>query len=377
MSGGAALLEGVRVLDLSRLLPGPMCTAHLAAMGADVIKVEDPNTGDYARAMGSFFETVNRGKRSVTIDLKTDAGRQRFLALARTADAVLEGFRPGVVASLGVDYERVKAVTPGIVYCSLSGYGQSGPYRLKPGHDINYLGYTGVLDESGRAGQPPALCNIQIADVLGGAMSAAMGMLAALLNSRRTGEGRYLDVAMTDCVLAHNVMSLMAYNDHGATAARGEDGLTGGLPWYNLYATADGRYLALGALEPKFWGALCDELERPQWRGQPGDPAARRRIGEELAGLFATRPLDYWLQRFEHVDCCLSPVLTLEEAMHDPQLASRGMFVDHGGRRSYAFPIQFDPPVDPAARAAPALGEHNREVFEALGIPSGRDTGQV
>lgn len=369
MLGDATLLQGVRVLDLSRLLPGPMCTAHLAAMGADVIKVEDPATGDYARAMGSFYQTVNRNKRSVAIDLKTSGGRSGFLALAKTANVILEGFRPGVVANLGIDYPRVKAVRPDIVYCALSGYGQDGPYRLKPGHDINYLAYAGVLNEIGVPGQPPGLCNIQIADVLGGAMSAAVGILAALYNAHRTGEGRYLDVSMTDCALAHNVMPLMAYNDHGAAAERGGDCLTGGLPWYNVYATLDGRYVALGALEAKFWNAFCEEIGRREWRDQPEDPEARRRIGHELAELFASRPLEYWTERFADVDCCLSPVLTLEEAMGDPQLNARGMFVDCDGRRDYAFPIKCDPPAAPSNPSpAPALGEHTKEIFDEIGL---------
>lgn len=362
------MLEGTRILDLSRLLPGPMCTAHLAAMGADVIKVEDPEVGDYARGMGSFYEQVNRGKRSVALDLKTAAGRDAFMALAATADAVLEGFRPGVVASLGIDYAAVKAVKTDIVYCSLSGYGQDGPYRLKSGHDINYLAHAGVLGEIGVSGQPPALCNIQIADVLGGSMSAAMGMLAALLGARQSGEGRYLDVAMTDCALAHNVMPLMAYNDRGATAPRGEDELTGALPWYNIYPTLDGRHLAVGALEPKFWRTLCDEIDRPDWRDQPADPEARRRIRHELAELFGSRALDYWVERFAEVDCCVSPVLTLEEAMADPQLRARGMFAEQGGRTGYAFPLRFDPPVAPEAGPAPALGEHTRELLAEVGI---------
>lgn len=368
MTERSSLLQGVRILDLSRLLPGPMCTAHLAAMGADVIKVEDPEVGDYARGMGSFYDAVNRGKRSVALDLKTEPGREAFMALARTADVVLEGFRPGVVASLGVDYPAVKAAKPDIVYCSLSGYGQDGPYRLKSGHDINYLACAGVLNEIGTASQPPGLCNIQIADVLGGAMSAAMGILAALFSARQTGQGRYLDVAMTDCALAHNVMPLMAHNDHGAAAARGEDYLTGGLPWYNLYATLDGRYVALGALEPKFWRALCDEIGRPEWRDQPEDPETRRRIHHELTELFGSRPLDYWAERFAEVDCCLSPVLTLEEAMRDPQLRARNVFVDDDGRKDYAFPIHFDPPVEPGRAPAPALGEHTREILEEVGI---------
>lgn len=368
MNKQSSLLEGVRILDLSRLLPGPMCTAHLAAMGADVIKVEDPRTGDYARAMGSFYEAVNRGKRSVAVDLKTDQGREAFMALAATADVILEGFRPGVVESLGIDHLRVKPVNPDIVYCSLSGYGQTGPYRLKSGHDINYLALAGVLNETGGPADRPGLCNLQIADLLGGSMSAAMGILAALFNARMTGEGRYVDVSMTDCALAHNVMPMMAYNDHGGTAPRGEDFLTGALPWYNVYTTLDGRHVALGALETKFWQAFCDEIGRREWRDQPEDPETRRRISHELAELFGSRPLEYWVGRFAAVDCCISPVLTLEESMRDPQLVARQMFTSADGRTDYAFPLKFDPPVEPGRAApAPALGEHTREVFEEIG----------
>lgn len=369
MSAGVPLLQGVRVLDLSRLLPGPMCSAHLASMGADVIKVEEPGIGDYARAMGSFYELVNRNKRSVAIDLKTEAGRDAFMALAKTADVVLEGFRPGVVSSLGIDHARVRTFKPDIVYCAVSGYGQDGPYRLRSGHDINYLSYAGVLNEIGGEGQPPALCNIQIADILGGAMSAAMGILAALYDARRTGEGRYLDVSMTDCALAHNIMPLMAHNDHGASAERGRDYLTGSLPWYNVYATLDGRYIALGALEAKFWNVFCEEIGRRQWRDQPEDPEARRRIAHELTELFGSRPLEYWVQRFGNVDCCLSPVLTLEEAMDDAQLNARGMFIDHNGHTDYAFPIRCVPPIGPSNPSpAPGLGEHTEEIFEELGL---------
>ncbi|HSH43122.1 MAG TPA: CaiB/BaiF CoA-transferase family protein [Arenicellales bacterium] len=377
MSDNSSLLEGVRVLDLSRLLPGPMCTAHLAAMGADVIKVEDPQVGDYARSMGSFFEAINRGKRSVAVDLKEPGGRDMFMALAKTADVVLEGFRPGVVASLGIGYDEVRAVNPGIVYCSLSGYGQTGPYRLKPGHDINYLAVAGVLNETAGADGAPGLCNVQIADLLGGAMSAAMGILAALFNARQTGRGRYLDVSMTDCSLAHNVMPLMAFNDHGASAPRGEDFLTGGLPWYNVYATLDGRHVALGALEPKFWRAFCDEIERPDWREQPADPDVRRRIRHELAEFFGSRPLEYWVERFADVDCCLSPVLTLEESMRDPQLEERGMFINRDGRTDYAFPIRFEPAVErPGDGSAPSLGQHTAEVLEEIGYtPDPRERG--
>lgn len=368
MSGGARPLAGVRVLDLSRLLPGPMCSAHLGAMGADVIKVEDPGGGDYARAMGSFFETLNRGKRSVALDLKTAAGQAGFMALAATANVVLEGFRPGVVRSLGVDFERVRAVRPDIVYCSLSGYGQTGPYRGVAGHDINYLALTGVLHETAAGDGGPGLCNLQIADLLGGALSAAMAILAALYQARVSGTGRYLDVAMSDCVLAHNVMPLMAHNDHGASAPRGADFLTGGLPWYNVYATQDGRHVALGALEAKFWRRFCDEVGWHDWREQPGDAATQRQIARALTELFVTRTLEHWVARFAGVDCCLSPVLTLEESMRDPQIGARGMVVQRDGRRDYAFPIRFEPPLNTDSMApAPALGAHTRELLDEVG----------
>jgi len=369
VSGQSTLLDGVRVLDLSRLLPGPMCTAYLASMGADVIKVEDPAVGDYARGMGSFFHTVNRNKRSVALDLKTDAGRGAFIGLAKTADVVVEGFRPGVGDSLGIGFAALHEVKHDLVYCSISGYGQTGPYRLKSGHDINYLAIAGILNENGGAGNPPSPGNLQIADVLGGAMSAATGILAALFKARMSGEGCHLDVSMADCALAHNVMPLMAYNDHGATAPRGEDYLTGGLPWYSVYVTLDGGYVALGALEPKFWQRLCDAIDRPEWRDQPEEPEARRRIQYELAELFASRTRDDWVERLADVDCCLTPVLSLEEAMGDPQLVERGMFVSRAGRTEYAFPLRFDPPAAPREPGpAPGLGQHTREILAEIGV---------
>jgi crotonobetainyl-CoA:carnitine CoA-transferase CaiB-like acyl-CoA transferase len=221
----SAPLEGLRVLDLTRLLPGPACTMHLADLGADVVKVEDTGAGDYARTLGAagtepsaFFRHVNRNKRSVALDLKAARGRDAFLALARGADAIVEGFRPGVVASLGVGYDAVREVRPSIVYASISGYGQAGPRAAHAGHDINYLGYAGVLDQTGRAGGPPALSNLQVADLLGGAMAAATAILAALVGAQRSGAGRYVDVAMADGALAHNIFALQALQQRGHTA---------------------------------------------------------------------------------------------------------------------------------------------------------------
>ena len=208
-------LAGFRVLDLTRLLPGPVCTLYLADLGADVVKVEDTGAGDYARALGarqgsmsSFFRAVNRNKRSIALDLKDARGRDAFNALAGQADVLVESFRPGVMAALGIDYEAIAKIAPRIVYASISGYGQTGPRANLAGHDINYLGYAGVLDQTGARNGPPALSNLQIADLLGGAASAAIALLAALIDAQRTGRGRHIDVAMADASLAHNVMPL-------------------------------------------------------------------------------------------------------------------------------------------------------------------------
>jgi len=372
----SAPLAGVRVLDLTRLLPGPACTLHLADLGADVVKVEDTGAGDYARTLGAigdapsaFFRHVNRNKRSVALDLKDARGREAFLALARHADVVVESFRPGVVASLGVGYDAVRAVRPSIVYASISGYGQSGPRASHAGHDINYLGYAGVLDQTGARGGPPALSNLQIADLLGGAMAAAAAILAALVGAQRTGQGRYVDVAMADGALAHNIFALQALQQHGETAPRGEDLLTGGVPCYGVYPTRDGRWLAVGALEAKFWRALCETIGRADLVAAhlaTGHAGAKARA--ELEAAFASRTLAEWMRAFDGVDACVTPVATLDEALGDPQFAARGMVVTaEDGARSYAPPWQISGHPFAASRPAPEQGEHTREMLREAG----------
>src|SRR6185369_3767968 len=265
-----APLTGIRVLDLTRLLPGPVATLHLADLGAEVIKIEDPQVGDYARTLGTgqgedsaYFRMINRNKQGLRLDLKKAEGVAVFLRLVRDADVVVESFRPGVMDKLGVGYATVAALNPKITYCSISGYGQDGPYRELAGHDINYLGYAGVLDQIGSEGDQPAIPNFQIADLLGGALTAAMGILAAVVEAQRTGLGRYIDVSMTDSVLAHTYFTMLRLNDAGHSAPRGGDLLSGGLPCYATYRCADGKYMAVGALEGKFWKVCCTVLERP------------------------------------------------------------------------------------------------------------------
>ena len=282
-------LAGIRILDLTRLLPGPVATLHLADLGADVIKIEDPQVGDYARTLGTgqggdsaYFRMINRNKRGLLLDLKQPEGVEVFMRLAATADVIVESFRPGVVDKLGVGYAAVAAVNPKIAYCSISGYGQDGPYKDLAGHDINYLGYAGVLDQIGREGGDPALPNFQIADLLGGALTAAMGILAAVLDAQRSGQGRYIDVAMTDSVLAHTYFSMLRLNDAGHSAPRGSDLLSGGLPCYATYRCADGRHMAVGALEGKFWKTCCELLGRPAWIERQWDAGLRDRGGRAV-----------------------------------------------------------------------------------------------
>jgi crotonobetainyl-CoA:carnitine CoA-transferase CaiB-like acyl-CoA transferase len=369
-------LAGLRVLDLTRLLPGPVCTLHLADLGADVVKIEDTGAGDYARDLGTrpgavsaFFLAVNRNKRSAALNLKDPRGREAFIGLAKAADVIVEGFRPGVVGALGIGYDAIAAVNPRIVYASISGYGQTGPRATTAGHDINYLARSGVLDQSGNRGGPPALCNLQIADLLGGAATAAIGILASLVDAQRTGRGRYVDVAMADGALAHNIFALHALNQWGSTLPRGGDLLTGGVPCYGVYGTRDGRWLAVGALEDKFWKTLCQTLGRPDLAGgamAQGDDGAH--VRGELTAIFAGAPLAHWTDLFANVDCCVTPVSTLDEALADPQFAARGMVVDRpDGSRQYAPPYRLSEHEFMLTRGAPAQGEHTSEVLRASG----------
>ena len=373
-------LAGIRVLDLTRLLPGPMCSLHLADMGADVIKIEDPGLGDYSRhgrgdahdGLAPMFDHINRNKRSLKLDLKQPEGVRAFMDLAAEAHVVMEGFRPGVMTRLGVDFPRVRERNPAIVFCAISGYGQDGPLRDVPGHDINYCGYAGVLHQCGARGGPPSVPNFQIADLLGGALCAAMGILAALVDAQRSGEGRYLDVSMTDCTLAHSVVPFARANAEGEARARGRDALSGGLPCYGVYETSDGRYMALGALEAKFWQAFCEAVSRPDLAEHhmvSGDTADRVRA--EVAAIFKSASRDDWVERLTGADCCASPVLSPAEARHHPQLVGRGMFVsaDEANVESdqLAFPLRMSDFRFSVERKAPGHGEHSREILAEIG----------
>lgn len=363
-------LSGIRILDLTRLLPGPVATLHLADLGAEVIKIEDPQVGDYARTLGTgkgedsaYFRMINRNKQGLQLDLKKPEGVEVFMRLASEADVIVESFRPGVVDKLGIGYAAVAALNPKIAYCSISGYGQDGPYKDLAGHDINYLGYAGVLEQIGPEGGNPSLPNFQIADLLGGALTGVMGILAVVIEAQRTGKGRYIDVAMTDSVLAHSYFTMLRLADAGQSAPRGTDLLSGGLPCYAAYRCADGKHMAVGALESKFWKTCCTVLERPAWVARQWDASLRA----EMAALFATRSRDEWAGLFVMVDCCVTPILSPEEALSNEQIAAREMVVDVGGLRQFAAPLKLSEHLFSIRQPAPKAGQHNAAILAAAG----------
>ena len=377
-------LDGVRVLDLSRLLPGGFCSLLLSDFGADVLKVEDTGMGDYIRwappgyegaeasARGALFLALNRGKRSIRVDLKSDEGREVLLRLAREHDVLLESFRPGVLDRLGVGYERLREENPGLVYCAISGYGQDGPYRDRPGHDMNYLGLSGLLGLTGEAGGPPVQAAGQIADLGGGALMAAFGILAALRERDRSGEGQFVDVSMTDGALSWLAMTAARHLADGEVPGRGGLELAGGLLCYRPYACADG-FVTLGALEPKFWQAWCrgagreDLLERQF--DPPGSDAHR-----EVEAVFAARTRAEWQAFAGEHDCCLEPVLDLDEALDSELVRAREMVVelDQPGAerpvRLLGVPVKLSrTPGDANRGPGPGLGEHTAVVLRDLG----------
>ena len=363
-------LTGIRILDLTRLLPGPVATLHLADLGAEVIKIEDPQVGDYARTLGTgqgedsaYFRMINRNKQGLRLDLKKPEGVEIFMRLAKTADVIVESFRPGVVDKLGIGYAAVAAVNPKIAYCSISGYGQNGPYKDLAGHDINYLGYAGVLEQIGSEGGNPAIPNFQIADLLGGALTGVMGILAVVVEAQRTGKGRYIDVSMTDSVLAHTYFTMLRLADSGNSVARGGDLLSGGLPCYATYRCADGKHMAVGALEGKFWKTCCMVLEQPEWIARQWDASLRA----EMAALFVTRSRDEWAAVFVAVDCCVTPILSPEEALLNEQIAARGMVVEEVGLTQFAPPLKLSGYEFAIRQPAPKAGEHNESILREAG----------
>ena len=375
-------LEGVRVLDLSRLLPGGFCSLLLADFGAEVLKLEDTTTGDYVRwappyydgaresARSALFLALNRNKRSIRVNLKQPAGRDVLLRLARDYDVLLESFRPGVLDRLGVGYERLREENPGLVHCAITGYGQDGPYRDRSGHDMNYLGLVGLLGLTGDAGGPPVQSAGQIADIGGGALMAAFGILAALRERDRSGEGQVVDVSMADGALSWLAMVAGRFFCDGVVPKRGDLELAGALVCYRPYACADG-YVTLGALEPKFWQAWCRGVGREDLVDKQFEPPGSE-THREVEAIFAQRTREQWRAFASEHDCCLDPVLDLDEALGSELVRAREMVVEleqpgAGRVKQLGAPVKLSRTPGEVHRPGPVLGEHTDEVLRGLG----------
>jgi crotonobetainyl-CoA:carnitine CoA-transferase CaiB-like acyl-CoA transferase len=371
-------LSGTTVIDLSRLLPGPYCSMILADHGARVIAIEDRRF----LADGLFMNIINRNKEHMSLNLKTEQGREIFFRLIKWADVLLEGFRPGVVDRLGVDYKTIHNVNPRIVYCSISGYGQTGPYRDRVGHDANYLSYAGVLDLSGEADRPPSIPGVQIADIAGGGMNAAIGILLALIAREKTGRGQYIDISMTDGMVGFLPAVMFFHQLTGREPKRADTILSHRYACYNTYETADGRFLSIGAVENRFWKQLCQTLGVPEYASLQYDDQRRREILDFMRTTFKKKTLAEWEVELGDLDICWGRVQSLNEVLDDPLFRERKMVIEIEGQdgqksRTLGIPVKLSdtpgavrsPPVDFGASTAAILEElgYTPEEIKTLG----------
>jgi crotonobetainyl-CoA:carnitine CoA-transferase CaiB-like acyl-CoA transferase len=361
-------LAGIKVLDLSRLLPGPYCSMVLADHGAEVISVEDRRF----LADGLFLNNVNRNKRHMTLNLKSKEGLEIFFRLAKEADVVLEGFRPGVVDKLGVGYDAVCKVNPKIIYCSVTGFGQNGPFRERVGHDANYLSFAGVLDLIGEAHRPPSIPGVQIADIAGGGMNAVIGILLALLARQNTGKGQYIDISMTDGVVGMLPLVQFFQNLTGKTPARGNALLSHRYACYNTYETADGRYLSIGAVEHRFWKQLCEFLGVSEYSALQYDETRRKEIIDFMRKTFKQKTLDEWDRELGDKDICWGRIQNLDEVLHAPLFREREMVLevkDKAGKDTLALGIPVKLSDTPGSVRTPpdGFGESTSDILQELG----------
>ena len=376
-------LEGIRVLDLSARMPGPACTQMLGDLGAEVIKIESPKSPDLFRQFhprvngsGSLFHVCNRNKKGLALELRHPRGREIFLRLSRGADVVVEAFRPGTLERMGIGYETLKTENPGLVYCALTAFGQTGPYRMRPAHDLNLLALAGVLDLLGTQDGPPIVPPVQMSG-LGGALQAVAGILAALLGRQRDGRGRFVDVSLMDGVSAFGSleMSRCMAGRHVPKRGRTEGG--GGYACFNVYPAADGRFLSLGCLEPHFWENFCRAIGRESLIAEQWAPPERQaEMIAEIRSVLGSRPLAEWLGVFDPEKICVAPVNTFEEALEDPHVREGGTWftaeLPGGGRvPQVALPIRFDGNRPGWRSHPPGHGEHTREILQSLGIDAG------
>ena len=366
------LLQGARVLDLTRLLPGGYATMLLGDLGAEVIKIEAPGVGDWLRepspifgGTNALFAQINRNKKSLVLDLKAEEGREVLLRLAERSAALLEGFRPGVADRLGIDYGAMRKRNPRIVYCSLSGYGQTGPYRDRPGHDINYVGEAGMLGIDN--GQEPRVPPLPFSD-LAGAIFAALTMAAGMKGAAETGAGAYIDLGMSDTIVSLLTPHFAQMFQAGRPPSLADAYLLGGHPCYTVYRTSDGKHVTVGALEPKFWKALCETLGRPQYADRQHDLGMREKILTDFCAVFATRTRDEWIEALAAADVTVGAVRTLDEVAGGEQAEARGLFHQRGSAMmEVGFPAEIHGAHESPDAPAPKLGEHTDQVLELAG----------
>jgi len=318
MSGA---LQGVIIIDLSRMLPGPYCSMILADHGARVIAIEDKRF----EADDLYLSPVNRNKDHMTLNLKSKEGQNIFFKLLHNADVLMEGFRPGVTKRLGIDYETLKKVNPRIIYCSITGYGQDGPYRDVAGHDVNYLSLAGILDMIGERDRSPCIPGIQIADLVGGGMNAAIGILLAIIGRERTGKGQYIDISMTDGMVGLLPIPLHILQRNNRIPQRSDTFLSHRYACYNVYETADGRYISIGAVENRFWKNLCDVFGVPEYGPLQYDDNHREEILDFCRKSFKKRTLEEWVKELRDKDVCWGRIQNLEEVLNDPLFLARDM----------------------------------------------------
>lgn len=373
-------LSGIKVLDLSRLLPGPYCTLMMADYGAEVIKVEEPEVGDYIRwrkpainGIGARHLTINRNKKSIELNLKSEEGKEIFKKLAADADVILESFRPGVMDRLGIGYEEIANLNEGIVYCSLTGYGQTGPYSQLPGHDINFIGYSGILGLIGEKNGTPVIPGVQVADLGGGALMALSAITMALLHKERTGKGQYIDVSMLDGAITWLYAAASDYFASGTVPERGKNRLDGHFAFYNIYKTKDEKYLSIGAAEKKFWKEICELVGKPEWiELHEGPEDVQEQLKNEMAELFMQENQQYWLDLLQTKDTCVGPIYDIDQLYTDPQIIEREMLttMQHptaGKIQQIGFPIKFSHTPGEIYAHSPLLGEHTEELLLNLG----------
>lgn len=367
-------LKGMRVLDLSRLLPGPYASLLLNDFGAEVIKIEEPHRGDYARwftpqidGQSVLHHLVNRGKKSVTLNLKDPRGVAIFLELTKTADVIMESFRPGVLDRLGIGFSVLAAANPQIILCSLTGYGQTGPYAYDVGHDINYLGYSGILALNGTGDGTPVVPSVPIADLGGGGLMAVIGVLLGVLQRQISGKAQWIDVSMLDGVMSW--LPLLLAEFHGAHEPTQQSFLlSGSYACYTVYATEDHRYMSVGAVEPKFWETFCHSMGVPEYIPMQFAPMATQKcMKERIQELFGIHNQEYWTDRFAHVDACCTPVKTIREALNDPQVQDRKMVARRGHIMFIAPPIKSVGEHHDLAWKVPDLGQDTAAILQSLG----------